>query len=78
VPIRLTLYEPDIPQNAGTIVRMAACLGVAVDFVEPAGFLLGDGNSAAPASTTSSAPRSAASRRGGPGSRHAMAPDSWC
>jgi tRNA (cytidine/uridine-2'-O-)-methyltransferase len=42
VPIRLTLYEPDIPQNAGTIVRMAACLEVAVDFIEPAGFLFGD------------------------------------
>jgi tRNA (cytidine/uridine-2'-O-)-methyltransferase len=42
VPIRLALFEPDIPQNAGTIVRMAACLGVAVDLIEPAGFLLGD------------------------------------
>ena len=42
MPIRLALFEPDIPQNAGTIVRMAACLGVAVDLIEPAGFLLGD------------------------------------
>jgi tRNA (cytidine/uridine-2'-O-)-methyltransferase len=42
VPIRLALYQPDIPQNAGTIVRTAACLGVAVDLIEPAGFLLGD------------------------------------
>jgi tRNA (cytidine/uridine-2'-O-)-methyltransferase len=42
VPIRLALYQPDIPQNAGTLVRMAACLGVTVDFIEPAGFLLSD------------------------------------
>jgi tRNA (cytidine/uridine-2'-O-)-methyltransferase len=42
VPIRLALFEPDIPQNAGTIIRLAACLGVAVDLIEPAGFLLGD------------------------------------
>jgi tRNA (cytidine/uridine-2'-O-)-methyltransferase len=40
--MRLALYEPDIPQNAGTIIRLAACLGVAVDLIEPAGFLLGD------------------------------------
>jgi tRNA (cytidine/uridine-2'-O-)-methyltransferase len=42
VPIRLALYQPDIPQNAGTIVRMAACLALMVGFIEPAGFLLGD------------------------------------
>jgi len=40
--MRVALYEPDIPQNAGTIMRMAACLGVAVDLIEPCGFLLGD------------------------------------
>ena len=42
MPIRLALFEPDIPQNAGTIIRLAACLGVAVDLIEPAGFLFGD------------------------------------
>jgi tRNA (cytidine/uridine-2'-O-)-methyltransferase len=42
VPIRLALYQPDIPQNAGTIIRLAACLRVVVDLIEPAGFLLGD------------------------------------
>jgi tRNA (cytidine/uridine-2'-O-)-methyltransferase len=42
VPIRLALFEPDIPQNAGTIIRLAACLRVVVDLIEPAGFLLGD------------------------------------
>lgn len=37
--MRLILYEPDIPQNAGTILRLAACLGVGVDVVEPCGFV---------------------------------------
>lgn len=40
--MRLALFEPDIPQNAGTVLRMAACLGVAVDLIEPCGFLFGD------------------------------------
>ncbi|EFO31728.1 tRNA/rRNA methyltransferase [Roseibium sp. TrichSKD4] len=34
----LALYQPDIPQNTGTMVRMAACLGVDVHLIEPAGF----------------------------------------
>jgi tRNA (cytidine/uridine-2'-O-)-methyltransferase len=33
-PLRLALFEPDIPQNAGTLFRLAACLGVPVEFVE--------------------------------------------
>lgn len=37
--MRLVLYQPDIPQNAGTILRLAACLGTAVDVVEPCGFV---------------------------------------
>jgi tRNA (cytidine/uridine-2'-O-)-methyltransferase len=40
--MHIALYQPDIPQNAGTIIRMAACLGVAVNLIEPAGFLFGD------------------------------------
>lgn len=40
--MRLALYQPDIPQNAGTILRLGACLGVPVDIVEPCGFLLDD------------------------------------
>ena len=36
--MRLALYQPDIPQNTGTILRLAACLGVAVDLIGPAGF----------------------------------------
>ena len=37
--IRLALYEPDIPQNTGSILRTAACLGVGVDIIEPCGFV---------------------------------------
>lgn len=40
--VRLALFEPDIPQNAGTLLRTAACLGVPLDLIEPAGFLLDD------------------------------------
>jgi tRNA (cytidine/uridine-2'-O-)-methyltransferase len=40
--MRLALYEPDIPQNTGAILRLAACLGVAVDLVEPFGFPFDD------------------------------------
>ena len=40
--VRLALYEPDIPQNTGTILRLGACLGVAVDIIEPCGFVLDD------------------------------------
>ncbi|MBI4724515.1 MAG: tRNA (cytidine(34)-2'-O)-methyltransferase [Rhodomicrobium sp.] len=36
--MRVALYQPDIPQNTGTILRLAACLGVAVDIIGPAGF----------------------------------------
>jgi tRNA (cytidine/uridine-2'-O-)-methyltransferase len=36
--LRLALYEPDIPQNTGTILRLCACLGVEAHLVGPAGF----------------------------------------
>jgi tRNA (cytidine/uridine-2'-O-)-methyltransferase len=36
--MRVALYQPDIAQNTGTILRLAACLNVAVDIIEPAGF----------------------------------------
>jgi tRNA (cytidine/uridine-2'-O-)-methyltransferase len=39
--LRIALYEPDIPQNTGTILRMAACLGVNVDVIGPCGFVWG-------------------------------------
>lgn len=42
--LRLALYQPDIPQNAGTMIRLAACLGVAVDIVEPTAFDVSDRN----------------------------------
>jgi tRNA (cytidine/uridine-2'-O-)-methyltransferase len=40
--MRLVLYQPDIPQNAGTLLRLCACLGLAVDLIEPCGFVLDD------------------------------------
>ena len=40
--MRIALYQPDIPQNAGTILRLAACLGVPVHLIEPAGFPTSD------------------------------------
>lgn len=36
--MRLALYEPDIPPNVGTLIRLGACLGVALDIIEPCGF----------------------------------------
>lgn len=36
--MRLALFEPDIPQNTGAMIRLGACLGVPVDIIEPAGF----------------------------------------
>jgi tRNA (cytidine/uridine-2'-O-)-methyltransferase len=42
--LRLALYQPDIPQNAGALMRLCACLGVAMDIIEPCGFLLSDRN----------------------------------
>ncbi len=40
--MRIALYQPDIPQNAGAILRLAACLNIPVDLIEPAGFVLSD------------------------------------
>jgi tRNA (cytidine/uridine-2'-O-)-methyltransferase len=40
--MRLALFQPDIPQNAGTLIRLGACLGVAIDIIEPCGFVLSD------------------------------------
>jgi tRNA (cytidine/uridine-2'-O-)-methyltransferase len=40
--MRLALYQPDIAQNVGTILRLGACLGVDVDIIEPCGFPFGD------------------------------------
>lgn len=39
---RIALYQPDIAGNTGTILRLAACLGLDVDLIEPAGFDISD------------------------------------
>ena len=39
---RIALYQPDIPGNTGAILRLGACLGIAVDVIGPAGFDLSD------------------------------------
>jgi len=40
--MQIALFEPDIPQNTGTILRLAACLGVEAHIIEPAGFPVSD------------------------------------
>ncbi len=40
--MRIALYEPDIPQNTGTILRLCACLGIEAHIIEPAGFPVTD------------------------------------
>ncbi|HET7850582.1 MAG TPA: tRNA (cytidine(34)-2'-O)-methyltransferase [Pseudolabrys sp.] len=40
--MRIALYQPDIPQNTGTILRLCACLGIEAHIVEPAGFPVSD------------------------------------
>jgi tRNA (cytidine/uridine-2'-O-)-methyltransferase len=40
--LRIALYQPDIAGNTGTILRLAACFGLSVDLIEPAGFDLSD------------------------------------
>jgi tRNA (cytidine/uridine-2'-O-)-methyltransferase len=40
--MRLALYEPDIPQNTGTILRLCACLGIEAHLIEPASFPITD------------------------------------
>jgi tRNA (cytidine/uridine-2'-O-)-methyltransferase len=40
--MRLALYEPDIPQNLGAFIRLAACMGTPLDIIEPCGFPVDD------------------------------------
>jgi tRNA (cytidine/uridine-2'-O-)-methyltransferase len=40
--MRLAIFQPDIPQNLGGSIRLAACLGVSLDIIEPCGFPLSD------------------------------------
>ncbi len=42
--MRLALYQPDIPQNAGTLMRLCACMNLPMDIIEPCGFILSDKN----------------------------------
>ena len=41
--MRLALYEPDIPQNVGAMMRLCACLNVGMDIIEPCGFVWDEG-----------------------------------
>jgi len=41
-PMRIALYQPDIPQNTGTILRLCACLGIEAHLIGPAGFPASD------------------------------------
>ena len=40
--MRIALFQPDIAANTGTIIRLGACMGVAIDIIEPCGFPFGD------------------------------------
>ena len=40
--MRIALYEPDIPQNTGNILRLGACLGLNIDIIEPTGYIFDD------------------------------------
>ena len=42
--MQIALYQPDIPQNTGTILRLCACVDVAAHIIEPAGFAVSDRN----------------------------------
>ena len=42
--MQIALYQPDIPQNTGTILRLCACMDVAAHIIEPAGFAVSDRN----------------------------------
>jgi len=40
--MRLALFQPDIPQNTGTLLRLGACLDLPIDIIEPCGFLFNE------------------------------------
>jgi tRNA (cytidine/uridine-2'-O-)-methyltransferase len=40
--MRIALFQPDIAANVGTIIRLGACMAVAIDIIEPCGFAFGD------------------------------------
>ena len=40
--MRLALYQPEIPQNTGTLMRLGACVGIGIDIIDPCGFVWDD------------------------------------
>ena len=40
--INLVLFQPEIPQNTGAIIRLCSCLSVPMEIIEPCGFIMGD------------------------------------
>jgi tRNA (cytidine/uridine-2'-O-)-methyltransferase len=40
--LRIALYQPEIPQNVGTLIRLGACVGVGIDVIEPTSFVWND------------------------------------
>lgn len=40
--MRLALFQPDIPQNTGTLLRLGACLNLPLDIIEPCGFIFNE------------------------------------
>ena len=40
--MRLALFQPDIPQNTGTMMRLCACVNLPIDIIEPCGFIFND------------------------------------
>jgi len=40
--MRLALFQPDIPQNTGTLMRLCACVDLPIDIIEPCGFIFND------------------------------------
>ena len=39
---KIALYQPDIPQNAASIIRTCSCLGIILEIIEPCGFIFSD------------------------------------
>ena len=37
--MKIAMYQPDIPQNCGAMMRLCACIGVGLEIIEPCGFL---------------------------------------
>ena len=40
--MRLAIFQPDMPQNTGTMLRLGACVGVELDIIEPCGFIFSE------------------------------------